>query len=163
AIVRRPAVFLMDEPLSNLDAKMRTATRAELVELHERLGTTFVYVTHDQVEAMTMGSRVAVLDRGALQQIGVPQEVYARPANVFVAQFIGSPPMNILPPGAGAALGVANVNVVVGVRPEHLVLADTGVPAHVRLVESLGHERHVLCALAGGEAVIVRIAAVTDA
>src|SRR3954451_20036338 len=97
AIVRRPAVFLMDEPLSNLDAKMRTATRAELVELHQRLGTTFVYVTHDQIEAMTMGSRVAVLDDGSLQQIGAPQEVYERPANVFVAQFIGSPPMNILP------------------------------------------------------------------
>ena len=163
AIVRRPAVFLMDEPLSNLDAKMRTATRAELVELHERLGTTFVYVTHDQVEAMTMGSRVAVLDRGSLQQIGGPQEVYDRPANVFVAQFIGSPPMNILPPGAGAALGIANVNVVVGVRPEHLLLGSTGVPAHVRLVESLGHERHLLCALAGGEQVIVRMAAATDA
>src|SRR3954467_10716793 len=95
AIVRRPAVFLMDEPLSNLDAKMRTATRAELGELHERLGTTFVYVTHDQVEAMTMASRVAVLDQGHLQQVGPPQDVYDRPATVFVAQFIGSPPMNV--------------------------------------------------------------------
>src|ERR671917_683263 len=96
AIVRRPAVFLMDEPLSNLDAKMRTSTRAELVELHSRLGTTFVYVTHDQVEAMTMAHRVAVMSDGALQQVGPPQEVYDRPESVFVAQFIGSPPMNVL-------------------------------------------------------------------
>jgi multiple sugar transport system ATP-binding protein len=162
AIVRRPAVFLMDEPLSNLDAKMRTATRAEIVELHERLGTTFVYVTHDQVEAMTMGTRVAVLDHGTLQQVGAPQEVYDQPANVFVAQFIGSPPMNVLPAGAGSALGVASPNVVVGVRPEHLVLAAEGLPAHVRLVESLGHERHLLCALAGGEQVIVRMPSSAD-
>src|SRR5947209_9076912 len=163
AIVRRPAVFLMDEPLSNLDAKMRTATRAELVELYDRLQTTFVYVTHDQVEAMTMGTRVAVLDRGTLQQVGAPQEVYDRPANVFVAQFIGSPPMNILPPGAAGPLGVANVNVVVGVRPEHLSFSAEGIPAHVRLVESLGHERHVLCALAGGEQAIVRLGSSVDA
>ena len=157
AIVRRPAVFLMDEPLSNLDAKMRTATRAELVELHERIGTTFVYVTHDQVEAMTMGSRVAVLEGGRLQQVGAPQEVYDRPANVFVAQFIGSPPMNVLPAGA---LGPATV--VVGVRAEHLSFGSTGIPAHVRIVESLGHERHVLCTLAGGEQVIVRLPASAD-
>jgi multiple sugar transport system ATP-binding protein len=163
AIVRRPAVFLMDEPLSNLDAKMRTATRAELVELHQRLGTTFVYVTHDQVEAMTMGTRVAVLDAGRLQQVGVPQEVYDRPANVFVAQFIGSPPMNVLPAGAAAPLGVAKMDVVVGVRPEHLSFGDSGIPAHVRVVESLGHERHVICELAGGEPVIVRLPAHGDA
>jgi multiple sugar transport system ATP-binding protein len=159
AIVRRPAVFLMDEPLSNLDAKMRTATRAELVELHQRLGTTFVYVTHDQVEAMTMGSRVAVLEGGSLQQIGVPQEVYDRPANVFVAQFIGSPPMNIFPGPVAAPLGVGSNDVVVGVRPEHLRLGTGGVPATVRVVESLGHERHIVCEVDGGSLVIVRATA----
>ena len=94
AIVRRPQAFLMDEPLSNLDAKLRVQTRAELVELQRRLAATFVYVTHDQVEAMTMGHRIAVLDAGVLQQVGAPQDVYARPANLFVARFIGSPPMN---------------------------------------------------------------------
>jgi len=94
AIVRRPEAFLMDEPLSNLDAKLRVATRAELVELHRRLETTVVYVTHDQVEAMTMATRIAILDRGRLQQVAPPQEVYDRPANLFVAAFIGSPPMN---------------------------------------------------------------------
>jgi multiple sugar transport system ATP-binding protein len=152
----------MDEPLSNLDAKMRTATRAELVELHQRLGTTFVYVTHDQVEAMTMGTRVAVLEGGALQQVGAPQEVYDRPANVFVAQFIGSPPMNILPGPLATPLGVGSSDVVVGVRPEHLVLGSDGITALVRVVESLGHERHVICALAGGDQVIVRTAAGVD-
>ena len=94
AIVRRPQAFLMDEPLSNLDAKLRVQTRAELVELQRRLAATIVYVTHDQVEAMTMGHRIAVLDHGVLQQVGAPQDVYARPANLFVARFIGSPPMN---------------------------------------------------------------------
>src|SRR4051795_345376 len=94
AIVRRPQAFLMDEPLSNLDAKLRVQTRAELVELQRRLGATIIYVTHDQVEAMTMGHRIAVLDHGVLQQVGAPQDVYARPANLFVARFIGSPPMN---------------------------------------------------------------------
>jgi len=96
AIVRRPEVFLMDEPLSNLDAKLRTQTRLELVDLWRRLETTFVYVTHDQVEAMTMATRVAVIAGGKLQQVGVPQDVYDRPANLFVATFIGSPPMNIV-------------------------------------------------------------------
>jgi multiple sugar transport system ATP-binding protein len=94
AIVREPAAFLLDEPLSNLDAKLRVQTRAELVKLHQRLETTFIYVTHDQIEAMTMAGRIAVLDRGVLQQVGTPQELYTRPGNVFVAGFIGSPAMN---------------------------------------------------------------------
>jgi multiple sugar transport system ATP-binding protein len=94
AIVREPAAFLLDEPLSNLDAKLRVQTRAELSKLHQRLGTTFIYVTHDQIEAMTMASRIAVLDRGVLQQVGTPQELYDRPGNIFVAGFIGSPAMN---------------------------------------------------------------------
>jgi multiple sugar transport system ATP-binding protein len=179
AIVRRPAVFLMDEPLSNLDAKMRTSTRAELVELHARLGTTFVYVTHDQIEAMTMASRVAVMSEGALQQVGPPQEVYDRPESVFVAQFIGSPPMNVLAAAVVDEGGVRKVrasggtlevtpevaqllahrgtaDLLLGVRPEHVVVAGSGIPAKLRVVESLGHERHLLCELQDGGEVIVR-------
>src|SRR6476619_8549572 len=99
AIVRNPAVFLMDEPLSNLDAKLRGETRAELIALHQRVEGTFVYVTHDQVEAMTMGTRVAVMQRGVLELVGPPQEVYEKPARLFVAQFLGTPPMNVFPAG----------------------------------------------------------------
>jgi ABC-type sugar transport system ATPase subunit len=147
AIVRRPAVFCMDEPLSNLDAKLRGETRVELVDLHRRLAGTFVYVTHDQVEAMTMGSRIAVMNAGRLQQVGTPHEVYERPATAFVAQFIGTPPMNLLPPGVLAAPGVR-----VGIRPEHVVLTPSGaLLATVRLVEQLGHETLVTCELVGGE------------
>jgi multiple sugar transport system ATP-binding protein len=136
AIVRRPAVFCMDEPLSNLDAKLRGETRAELVALHARLDSTFVYVTHDQVEAMTMGTHVAVMSRGRLEQVGTPQEVYARPASVFVAQFIGTPPMNVFPAGL-----VERSELLVGVRPEHLRLDPSGaVRGTVTLVEHLGHE-----------------------
>ncbi len=156
AIVRRPEAFLMDEPLSNLDAKLRVQTRAELVELQRRLSATIVYVTHDQVEAMTMGHRIAVLDAGVLQQIGPPQDVYASPANLFVARFIGSPPMNTVDgrvarvdgslvveiPGGAAPLtqqlahaveATGLENVVLGVRPEDLRLGDEGgVTANVR-------------------------------
>ncbi|HSL57762.1 MAG TPA: ABC transporter ATP-binding protein [Acidimicrobiales bacterium] len=172
AIVRRPEVFLMDEPLSNLDAKTRVQTRAELSELHESLGATFIYVTHDQVEAMTMGSRIAVMNDGRLQQVGSPDEVYDRPANLFVAGFIGSPPMNTaparvvlagdgvslvvgtgafaLPAGHAAAIrALGAVEVVIGLRPEHLRIGDGPMKATVRAVESLGHERHVVCELAG--------------
>jgi multiple sugar transport system ATP-binding protein len=179
AIVRHPQVFLMDEPLSNLDAKMRTQTRAELVELHQRLRTTFVYVTHDQVEAMTMGTTVAVLESGRLQQLGPPQEVYDRPANVFVARFIGSPPMNTLrgaivdrdgsrllalpgfeialPADLAAQVGTGDhTEIVAGVRPEHLTVAASGLPVKLRVVESLGHERHLVCETDTGEMLIVR-------
>jgi multiple sugar transport system ATP-binding protein len=184
AIVRRPEVFLMDEPLSNLDAKLRVQTRAELVELQRRLAATVVYVTHDQVEAMTMGHRIAILDGGVLQQIGAPQDVYARPANLFVARFIGSPPMNtvagrvatdgeapaavvpggriVLPEPVAAALRTRSVEeVVVGFRPEDLHLAPRdgstdGFDATVSVIESLGYERHILCRLADGQPVIVR-------
>ncbi|MBM4686307.1 ATP-binding cassette domain-containing protein [Rhodococcus hoagii] len=137
AIVRNPKAFLMDEPLSNLDAKLRTATRRELTELHRRLGATFVYVTHDQVEAMTMATRIALLNRGAVEQIGTPEEVYDRPASVFVAGFLGSPAMNLLDatvlsirgtvraeaPGLRADLWAGtteDLDVVLGIRPEHL-------------------------------------------
>ena len=121
AIVRQPAVFCMDEPLSNLDAKLRGETRAELVDLHRRLDATIIYVTHDQVEAMTMGTRVAVMSRGQLQQIGTPQEVYARPETVFVATFIGTPPMNVMPAGL-----FERGDLLVGVRPEHLRIVSEG-------------------------------------
>ena len=154
AIVRNPAVFLMDEPLSNLDAKLRGDTRAELVDLHRRLESTFIYVTHDQVEAMTMGTRVAVLNAGRLEQVGTPQEVYDRPASVFVAQFIGTPPMNVLPAGL---LGSSAVQV--GIRPEHLSLDPAG-PLHgtVRQVEHLGHEVLLLAEADDGTRLTARVA-----
>jgi len=150
AIVRQPAVFCMDEPLSNLDAKLRGETRAELVDLHRRLDATILYVTHDQVEAMTMGTRVAVMSRGHLQQIGTPHEVYAKPETVFVATFIGTPPMNVMPAGL-----FEQSDALVGVRPEHLELsANGGVPATVRMVEQLGHETLVICDAAGTRIVV---------
>ena len=178
AIVRRPQVFLMDEPLSNLDAKLRVQTRAELIELHRRLATTFVYVTHDQVEAMTMGDRIAIMNGGVLQQVGPPQDVYEKPANLFVARFIGNPPMNTItgtiahePEGVAVDLPggriplpaplahAANTDgraVVLGVRPEHLAIGDGPIAATVSVVESLGHERHVVCRLEDGQLVTVR-------
>jgi multiple sugar transport system ATP-binding protein len=153
AVVRRPAVFLMDEPLSNLDAKLRGDTRAELIALHHRLDATILYVTHDQVEAMTMASRVAVMDRGRLQQVGRPQEVYDQPANAFVAGFLGTPPMNLFPPGA-----LEQGDHLVGVRPEHVEIGQGGdVKASVVLVEALGHERLVICELESGKRVTARI------
>jgi multiple sugar transport system ATP-binding protein len=170
AIVRRPKAFLMDEPLSNLDAKLRVQTRAELVALQQRLATTTIYVTHDQVEAMTMGHRVAILKDGVLQQVATPDEVYARPANVFVAGFIGTPPMNLFAAVAdadGLRVGDDRIDspvpelpvgeLTVGVRPEHLSIAGDGqIGARVEYAESLGHERHVHARLAGGEVVVVR-------
>jgi multiple sugar transport system ATP-binding protein len=162
AIVRQPAVFCMDEPLSNLDAKLRSETRAELVALHQRLSSTFVYVTHDQVEAMTMGTRVAVMHSGRLEQVGTPAEVYARPASVFVAGFIGTPPMNVLP--AGLADGPDDErSLQVGIRPEHVVIDDTSsLRATVALVEQLGHEVLVYCQV-GDTRIVVRGAAGGDA
>jgi multiple sugar transport system ATP-binding protein len=149
AIVREPSVFLMDEPLSNLDAKLRSETRAELTALHQRLQTTFVYVTHDQVEAMTMAGRIAIMNKGKLQQVGTPQQVYDRPANVFVAQFIGTPPMNLFPAGT-----LETGPHLVGVRPEHVHFDDLGtVEATIVLNEALGHEVHVTTRV--GEAKIV--------
>ncbi len=150
AIVRQPAVFCMDEPLSNLDAKLRGETRAELVDLHRRLDATIIYVTHDQVEAMTMGTRVAVMNRGRLQQIGTPQQVYAKPETVFVATFIGTPPMNVMPAGM-----FERSDALVGVRPEHLeITPDGGLPATVRMVEQLGHETLLICDAAGTRIVV---------
>jgi multiple sugar transport system ATP-binding protein len=151
AIVRHPQVYLMDEPLSNLDAKLRVQTRTELVELQQRLAVTTVYVTHDQVEAMTMGDRVAVLRNGELQQCDSPGALYHTPANLFVAGFIGSPAMNTLPVSASGPLKVGGVEVgiaddlggeraTVGFRPETVVVGDGPIPARIRIVEDLGSE-----------------------
>jgi multiple sugar transport system ATP-binding protein len=175
AIIREPAVFLMDEPLSNLDAKLRVQMRAEIASLQSRLGVTTVFVTHDQVEAMTMGHRVAVLRDGRLQQCDTPRRLYDCPANVFVAGFIGSPAMNLCTLAVvdgraelgGRELALpAGVNgageVVVGLRPESLELADDGLPGRVEVVEELGADAYAFCVaqLASGE---VRLVARADA
>jgi multiple sugar transport system ATP-binding protein len=150
AIVREPVVFLMDEPLSNLDAKLRVETRAEILKLQQRLGTTTVYVTHDQVEAMTMGHRIVVLRDGVLQQVGSPEELYTRPTNVFVAGFIGSPAMNLVP---APVVDGGDSDVIVGFRPEHLRVASAGdgltFDARVEVVEYLGDEQLVHVVRAG--------------
>ncbi|MHB1777484.1 MAG: ABC transporter ATP-binding protein [Acidimicrobiales bacterium] len=180
AIVRSPKAFLMDEPLSNLDAALRVQTRADIVALQQRLATTTIYVTHDQVEAMTMGHRIAVMDHGRLQQVAAPQELYDRPANAFVAGFLGSPGMNLVegqvvagPAGrpsvrtAGGDVELAasmaggpfdtDGTVLLGVRPEHLRLAPDGsLAARVLLVELLGAEAHVICELPDRARIVVR-------
>jgi ABC-type sugar transport system ATPase subunit len=143
AIVREPAAFLMDEPLSNLDAALRVQTRAEILKLQKRLATTTIYVTHDQVEAMTMGDRIAVMRKGVLQQIGTPEELYMHPANTFVGSFIGSPAMNIV---AAPVVGINSPAHLVGFRPEHIRLgaADAGslgFDAAIEVVEYLGDEQ----------------------
>jgi multiple sugar transport system ATP-binding protein len=154
ALVREPKVFLLDEPLSNLDAKLRVQMRAGLKRLHARLGVTTVYVTHDQVEAMTLADRIAVLSDGKLQQLGPPQDVYDKPANVFVAGFIGSPPMNLLRGSCSSGVvsageftvrreGVPDGELIVGLRPESLEPATDGMPSldfRVDVVEPLGDE-----------------------
>jgi len=179
AIVREPSVFLMDEPLSNLDAKLRVQTRAEIARLHQRLGTTTIYVTHDQVEAMTMGDRIAVMRDGLLQQIGSPQELYDHPLNLFVAGFIGSPSMNFATAtadGKDLVLGGVKLeltgqqakaadsrtdgaNVLIGFRPEHIELANgqesdaVRFPAKVEVVEYLGNEELIHAQTEGNEIV----------
>lgn len=151
AIVREPAAFLFDEPLSNLDAKLRVKTRVEIRDLQQRLGTTSIYVTHDQLEAMTLADKLVVMNAGRVEQIGPPLEIYERPASLFVGSFIGSPPMNFLPCTASASgvvtegghrisdARLADGKVICGVRPEHLALDPEGsVPLRVRVVERLG-------------------------
>ncbi|MQW60707.1 ABC transporter ATP-binding protein [Sinorhizobium meliloti] len=161
AIVRDPQVFLFDEPLSNLDAKLRVQMRTEIKQLHQRLKTTIVYVTHDQVEAMTMADKIVVMRDGVIEQIGSPLELYDRPRNVFVAGFIGSPAMNFIP---GAVQGDrfiaidnmhlplpsgAHENVATyGIRPEHLKLDDTGFPADVIVIEPMGFSTQVIVKVA---------------
>ena len=176
AIVRDPQVFLFDEPLSNLDAKLRVAMRAEIKELHQRLSTTTVYVTHDQIEAMTMADKIVVMRDGIVEQVGAPLELYDRPANLFVASFIGSPAMNLirgrLTPGdapgfetagggrlpLGSAPAASDGHpIVYGIRPEHLRLHDNGVPATVAVVEPMGSETQIVARLASGEDVVAAI------
>ena len=153
AIVRQPQVFLFDEPLSNLDAKLRVQTRLEIQKLHRELGITSLFVTHDQVEAMTLAQRMMVMNAGRMEQFGTPEEVYHRPATTFVASFIGSPPMNLLKHVAGAKVGH-----ILGIRPEHLDVGIGGWQAVVESVEMLGAERLLYCRLGGlaGEQLVVR-------
>ena len=181
AIVRDPKVFLMDEPLSNLDAKLRNQMRAEIIKLREKIDTTFIYVTHDQVEAMTLGDRIVIMRDGFIQQIGTPQEVFNHPANLFVAGFIGSPQMNFfencqLTKTAGgytltvmgetvtltaeqsaklAAAGVESRSVTAGVRPVHIALGESGIPAEVDVSELMGSELHLHLAANGQDVVAV--------
>jgi sn-glycerol 3-phosphate transport system ATP-binding protein len=160
AIVREPAVFLFDEPLSNLDAKLRVQMRAELQALHRRLGTTSLYVTHDQVEAMTLAHRMIVMNAGRAEQIGAPLEVYARPATTFVAAFIGSPPMNLIPRERDGR------KVLFGIRPEHLEPcgeAEAGLVADVDLIEPLGADTLVYGHVAGGTRIAARLHSSIDA
>jgi sn-glycerol 3-phosphate transport system ATP-binding protein len=159
AIVREPAVFLFDEPLSNLDAKLRVQMRVELQALHRRLGTTSLYVTHDQVEAMTLAHRMIVMNAGRAEQIGAPIDVYAKPATTFVAGFIGSPPMNLMP------AKVSGRDLLLGVRPEHLLPcapAEADFTAEVDLVEPLGADT-LAHGTVGGARIIARLHAAFDA
>jgi multiple sugar transport system ATP-binding protein len=180
ALIRDPKVFLLDEPLSNLDATLRTQLRAELIQLHQRIRKTMIYVTHDQVEAMTMSTRIAVLHQGRLQQVGTPSEVYRAPSNRFVASFVGTPAMNflqgkicedgtriaivgidlpiILPPNRASALHALSPpgQVLVGMRPEDILVGAGSANARILLVEPLGHEALVYLHL-GGQTVISRV------
>ncbi|WP_270936013.1 ABC transporter ATP-binding protein [Falsiroseomonas oryzae] len=171
ALVRDPRVFLLDEPLSNLDAKLRAHMRAELIELHARIRRTFIYVTHDQLEAMTMSDRIAVMHEGVLQQFGTPAEVYNRPANLFVAGFIGAPTMNLLHgqaaegafhhpalglPFAGGSPPASGQRLVLGLRPEDVVLGTGPFAARIRLVEPHGHEQIVQLDIEGGDTLTIR-------
>jgi multiple sugar transport system ATP-binding protein len=163
AIVRNPKVFLFDEPLSNLDAKLRVQMRIEIKKVHQKVRTTTVYVTHDQVEAMTLADRVVVMNHGRIEQIGTPEDVYDRPASTFVAGFIGAPPMNLLPAAALPAAGRASEGLLLGVRPEHLVWHEGGVgggtplvEGTASLVEPLGSDTLVSLDV-GGTAVVARL------
>jgi multiple sugar transport system ATP-binding protein len=170
AIVRDPQVFLFDEPLSNLDAKLRVQMRTEIKALHQRLKTTSIYVTHDQIEAMTMADKIVVMNAGKVEQMGTPLDLYDNPVNLFVAGFIGSPAMNFLPghvtrSGDGALIDVGDgvmlpcpagapahgAEVIVGVRPEHFGVDDSGVPAEVVVVEPTGADTQIFCKLAGND------------
>ena len=170
AIVRDPKVFLFDEPLSNLDAKLRVAMRTEIKALHQRLKTTSLYVTHDQIEAMTMADKIVVMNAGRVEQTGSPLELYDNPANQFVAGFIGSPAMNFVPGkvnaggisvGAGIELPNPTRNlepgrdVLLGVRPEHLAVDPSGVPVEVVVVEPTGADTQIFCKLAGTDVTAV--------
>jgi ABC-type sugar transport system ATPase subunit len=180
AIVREPLAFLMDEPLSNLDALLRVEMRTELVRLHKRVGRTTIYVTHDQVEAMTMASRIVLMHQGVVQQVGTPGEVYSRPANTFVATFVGSPPMNLFPGLLDSSNGgrsfagafrlplngavpesFADGAVTLGIRPEQVQIAapdaTDAMPASVELVERVGADSFVVSQLGNGATVTARV------
>ncbi|MES2360547.1 MAG: sn-glycerol-3-phosphate import ATP-binding protein UgpC [Pseudomonadota bacterium] len=154
AIVRQPQVFLFDEPLSNLDAKLRVQTRLEIQKLHRELGITALFVTHDQVEAMTLAQRMMVMNAGRMEQFGTPEEVYNRPATTFVASFMGSPPMNLLKAAPNADFG-GKPGAILGIRPEHLQVGSTGWAVQVDTIEMLGAERLVYCRM-DDEFLIVR-------
>ncbi|MDE1926295.1 MAG: sn-glycerol-3-phosphate ABC transporter ATP-binding protein UgpC [Burkholderiales bacterium] len=159
AIVRQPQVFLFDEPLSNLDAKLRAQTRLEIQKLHRELGITSLFVTHDQVEAMTLASRMIVLNGGRIEQFAAPEEVYARPATTFVASFIGSPPMNLLRGVPNVAHG-GKPGSILGIRPEHLDIAANGWAVEAEAIETLGAERLLYARMhhhGSSEQLIVRI------
>ena len=180
AIVRNPKVFLMDEPLSNLDAKLRNQMRAEIIKLRERIDTTFIYVTHDQTEAMTLGDRIVIMKDGVIQQVGTPQEVFDHPANLFVAGFIGMPRMNLFDAelvkkdgkyvvevggiavelsadkqARLAANNVADRKVALGVRPEHIVLCDSGIQAKVDVSEMMGSSVHLHLSADGKDVIVI--------
>jgi lactose/L-arabinose transport system ATP-binding protein len=168
AIVRDPEVFLFDEPLSNLDAELRVSMRVEIAKLHQQLGSTMIYVTHDQTEAMTLADKIVVLRDGKVEQAGTPEELYEDPANLFVAGFIGSPRMNFLRAKAadgriqleaGAAMpGMGAGELLVGVRPEHFLVdhgGDAALALHVEVVENLGGTRYLYCTARSGESLIV--------
>ena len=180
AIVRDPAVFLMDEPLSNLDAKLRNQMRAEIIKLRQRINTTFIYVTHDQTEAMTLGDRIVIMKDGFIQQIGTPQEVFDHPANLFVAGFIGTPQMNLFDArlikqngkyavtldgitvelaedkqARLAAKDVAEQDVVLGVRPDHIMLCADGVKGKVDVSELMGSSVHLHISANGHDVVVI--------
>ncbi len=180
AIVRDPKVMLMDEPLSDLDAKLRNQMRAEIIKLRERINTTFIYVTHDQTEAMTLGDRIVIMKDGFIQQIGTPQEVFNHPYNLFVAGFIGSPQMNLFDAkllkkdgkyavelcgytvevseekqAALAANNVEEQEIVLGVRPEHLVLADDGIEAKIEVNELMGSSVHLHVDINGKDVIVI--------
>ncbi|MGZ3311023.1 MAG: ABC transporter ATP-binding protein, partial [Xanthobacteraceae bacterium] len=174
AIVRDPRVFLFDEPLSNLDAKLRVAMRTEIKELHQRLKTTTVYVTHDQIEAMTLADRIVVMHDGVVEQIGAPLELYDRPQNLFVAGFIGSPAMNFLNgtirangalefegangvrlPLAAVPAGSDGRPVIYGIRPEHFVISEDGAEAEILVIEPTGSELQVAAKLGGADIIAV--------
>ena len=158
SIVKNPKVFLFDEPLSNLDAKLRVQMRIELEALHKELGATMIYVTHDQVEAMTMADQIVVLNGGRVEQVGPPMELYHRPATEFVAGFIGSPAMNIAPAASslGEAAGVSSDVASVGIRPEHIRIGEDGLPVTIRVKEQLGGESYLYTADASGMQIVVK-------
>ena len=158
SIVKNPKVFLFDEPLSNLDAKLRVQMRIELEALHEELGATMIYVTHDQVEAMTMADQIVVLNGGRVEQVGAPMELYHHPATEFVAGFIGSPAMNIAPADSalGREVGVSADTATVGIRPEHVRVAETGLPVTIRVKEQLGGESYLYTVDGQGAQIVIK-------